>query len=141
MVIGISEGAGLAILAARERSAESAIARVIGIGLGDLNELAWRWRDAVIYLTHRAPNEPTFMVSKIIDRVAPLPLALVHSTHDEFAPLGKAQELFAEARPPKRLSVVDAWNHRFSGKLVAFNADLIEALEWIRSANGGVASK
>jgi pimeloyl-ACP methyl ester carboxylesterase len=139
VVIGISEGAGLAILAASE--SESAIAGVIGIGLGDLNELAWRWRDAVIYLTHRVPNEPTFTVSKIIGQVAPLPLALIHSTHDEFAPLGKAQQLFAEARPPKRLWVVDASNHRFSGKLVDFNADLIEALEWIRSENGGVASK
>ena len=68
-------------------------------------------------------------------------LALVHSTHDEFAPLATAQQLFAEARAPKRLWVVDAWNHRFNGNLAGFNADLIEAVEWIKLQNGRVPSK
>jgi hypothetical protein len=133
IVVGISEGAGLSILAATDSLTQATIAGVVGIGLGDLNELAWRWRDAVIYLTHRVPNEPTFRISKIIGQMAPLPLALIQSTHDEFAPLDQAQQLFTQARAPKRLWVVDASNHRFSGNVVEFDKDVIESLEWIRS--------
>src|SRR5438874_10645888 len=35
-----------------------------------MNELGWRWRDAVIYLTHRSPNEPTFRFRQIPRRAA-----------------------------------------------------------------------
>ena len=38
------------------------IAGVIGVGLGDLNELGWRWTDTAIYFTHHLPHEPLFSV-------------------------------------------------------------------------------
>ncbi len=90
ILIGVSEGAGLSVLAATDPGTKAAIAGVIGLGLPDLNELGWRWKDMMIYLTHRAPNEPSFSAAAIVDRVAPLPLAAIHSTHDEFVPVPKS---------------------------------------------------
>jgi alpha-beta hydrolase superfamily lysophospholipase len=58
ILIGVSEGAGLSVLAATDPQTKAAIGGVVGLGLPDLNELAWRWRDALIYVTHRVPNEP-----------------------------------------------------------------------------------
>ena len=66
---------------------------MIGLGLPDMNELGWRWKDSVIYLTHRAPNEPSFSAAAIVDRVAPMPLAAIHSTHDEFVPLADIERV------------------------------------------------
>src|SRR5262245_50681538 len=83
ILIGVSEGAGLSVLAATAPWARTEIAGVIGLGLPDLNELGWHLRDSVIYLTHGVPKEPTFRASTIVERLSPLPIAAIHSTHDE----------------------------------------------------------
>ena len=99
----------------------------------DLNELGWRWTDSVIYVTKGTPREPTFRVSTIIDRVAPVPLAAIHATGDEFVPLQEARALMDRAREPKRLWIVEASNHRFSDNRPDFDRRLLEALAWVRS--------
>lgn len=134
ILIGVSEGAGLSVLAATDPSVKPAIAGVIGLGVSDLNELAWRWQDALIYLTHGIPNEPTFSAGAIVDRMSPLPLALIHSTRDEYAPLAEAHKVFARAEEPKRFWVVTASNHRFSDNLAEFERCLLESIGWIKSA-------
>lgn len=132
VLVGVSEGAGLSVLAATDPQTKAMIAGVIGVGLPDLNELGWRWKDSLIYLTHRAPNEPTFSASSVVAAVAPLPLALVQSTHDEFVPLADTQRIFERALTPKQLWTVEAANHRFSNNLPEFDARLMEAIEWTR---------
>ena len=132
VLIGVSEGAGLSVLAATDAQTKTAIAGVIALGLPDRNELGWRLKDALIYLTHRVPNEPTFSAASTVGAIAPLPLALVQSTHDEFVPLAETQRIFDRAAAPKQLWIVDASNHRFSNNLAVFDSRLTEALEWIR---------
>jgi fermentation-respiration switch protein FrsA (DUF1100 family) len=132
ILIGVSEGAGLSVLAATDPATQAAIGGVIGIGLPDVNELGWRWKDSLTYLTHRPPNEPVFNAVAVVSRVAPLPLALVQSTHDDFVPLADTRRIFDSASAPKRLWIVDAANHRFSDSLPEFDARLLEAVEWVR---------
>jgi fermentation-respiration switch protein FrsA (DUF1100 family) len=132
ILIGVSEGAGLSVMAATEPETKRSIAGVVGLGLPDINELGWRWRDAVIYLTHGVPNEPTFSSAAFVPRVGPLPLALIHSTRDEFVPLPEIQRVFRAASDPKKLWLVEASNHRFSGNLQEFDRRLLEAIAWIR---------
>ncbi len=133
LLIGVSEGAGLSVLAATDPQTKENVAGVLGLGLPDLNELAWRWKDAVIYLTHRAPDEPTFSTAAVAARVAPVPLAAIHSTHDEFVPLADAQRVLAAAKEPKRLWILDAVDHRFSDNLAQFDRTLLEAIDWIKA--------
>lgn len=133
ILIGVSEGAGLSVLAATDPATKAAIAGVIGLGLPDLNELGWRWKDALIYLTHRLPNEPSFSAAAIVDRVAPLPLAAVHSTHDEFVPGTDVERVLKAANEPKRLWMVPASNHRFSDNLDEFDRCLLEAIAWVNA--------
>jgi dienelactone hydrolase len=130
LLIGVSEGAGLSVLAASDPHLRTQIAGVIGLGLPDLNELGWRWKDALIYLTHGLPNEPTFSVMAIVDRVAPVPLAAIHSTHDEFVPVAQVQQVFDRAKEPKKLWIVNAADHRFSDNLEDFDQCLLEAISW-----------
>jgi type IV secretory pathway VirJ component len=132
VLVGVSEGAGLSVLAATDPATKADIAGVVGLGLPDMNELAWHWRDAIIYLTHRAPDEPMFSTAALVDRVAPLPLAAIHSTHDEFVPLADIERVMGRARDPKRLWIVDASNHRFSDKLDEFDRRLLEAIAWVK---------
>ena len=132
ILIGVSEGAALSVLAASDAVTKQAIAGVIGLGLSDRNELGWRWKDSMIYLTHGVPKEPTFSVAALVDKLTPVPLAEIHSTHDEFAPVAEAQRILQQASPPKRLWVVQATDHRFSGNLAEFDRRLLEAIDWVK---------
>jgi type IV secretory pathway VirJ component len=132
ILIGVSEGAGLSVLAATDAATRQAIGGVVGLGLPDINELGWRWKDALIYVTHGMPDEPTFSTASIAVRVAPAPLAAIHSTQDEFVPLAEAQRVMAAAGEPKRLWVVKASDHRFSDNLGEFDQRLVEAVAWVQ---------
>jgi fermentation-respiration switch protein FrsA (DUF1100 family) len=131
ILIGVSEGAGLSLLAATDPQTKAAIAGVIGLGLPDLNELGWRWQDMVIYFTHGNPAEPMFSTKAIAERVSPLPLAAIHSTKDEYVPLAEAQQVMDAAKAPKKLWIIAAADHRFSDNLAEFDRRLVEAIAWI----------
>jgi pimeloyl-ACP methyl ester carboxylesterase len=136
ILVGVSEGAGLSLLAATDPATKGVIAGVIGLGLPNINELGWRWRDALIYITHGVPNEPTFSTASLANRVSPIPLAGIHSTRDEFVPLAEVQRVFDAAKEPKRLWIVTASDHRFSDNLPEFDRRLLDAIAWV-SAGGG----
>jgi type IV secretory pathway VirJ component len=136
LLVGVSEGAGLSVLAATDPTTRRSVRGVIGLGLGDVNELAWRWRDAVIYITKGIPHEPTFSAKSIVHRVAPVPLAMIHSSRDEYVPVTEAAALIEQATEPKRLWVVPAADHRFSNNRPAFERAVSEALQWIRGQEG-----
>ncbi|HEY7473568.1 MAG TPA: AcvB/VirJ family lysyl-phosphatidylglycerol hydrolase [Vicinamibacterales bacterium] len=131
ILVGVSEGAGLSVLAATDPATKRVVAGVVALGLPDLNELGWRWTDSVIYVTHGQPNEPTFSAAALVDKVSPVPLAAIHSTRDEFVPVAEAQRTLARAGAPKRLWIVNASNHRFSSNLDALDRSLLEAIQWI----------
>lgn len=131
ILIGVSEGAGLSVLAATGPAVKARVRGVIGIGLPEKNELGWRWRDMSIYFTHGVPNEPLFSASAVVPRVAPTPLAAIHSTNDEFVALSTLQAIMQKAGEPKRVWTITASNHGFSDNLAAFDAALLEAIEWI----------
>ena len=131
VLAGVSEGAGLAVLAASHPAVKPAVLGVVGLGLPDQTELGWRFRDSLIYFTHKAPNEPAFSAAEVVAGLAPLPLAQLHSTHDEYVPLEEARRVYERAGAPKRLWVIDASDHRFSNQATQFSARLLEAMDWI----------
>jgi hypothetical protein len=133
ILVGISEGAGLSVLAATDPSIRALVQGILGLGLPDQNELGWKWQDFTIWITKKTPNEPSFMVEDIIGKVSPTPLAEIHSTHDEFLPLEQAKAMFACAGEPKRMWVIEAANHRFSDNREELDRRILEALDWIRA--------
>jgi dienelactone hydrolase len=133
VLIGWSEGAGLAVLGGLDPAVRVDLRGVVAIGLPELNELAWRWSDSVIYVTHKVPNEPTFNSKDYVGCLAPIPLMVIQSTHDEFVPLETARDIFTRARDPKQISFIDSENHRFEGQHPAFWQALDRALAWFES--------
>ncbi len=131
VLIGVSEGAGLAVLAATSHELKTRIAGVVGLGLPESCELAWRFKDSIVYLTKGVPKEPTFSTAEIIGKVAPLPIVAIHSTRDEFVAADDVKRVMSRAGQPSQLWFVEAQNHRFSGNIKEFEKKLQEALEWI----------
>jgi hypothetical protein len=131
VLLGVSEGAGLSVLAAGAPAVQRRIAGDVALGLPDRNELGWRFRDSMIYVTKKVPNEPLFSARDYVGRVAPVPFALFRSSHDEFVPQPESEALWAQAKEPRRLWAIDAADHRFSDRQPELQRGLLEALEWI----------
>jgi dienelactone hydrolase len=130
---GWSEGAGLALLGAASPENRSIVRGLLVIGLPEYGVLGWRLADDLTYLTRRSPNEPQFDALPQMPRVAPLPLAMIYSTHDEYVPQPKAKALFDAASQPKRFFLIDARDHHYSGDQAGFFKALREALAWIQA--------
>jgi pimeloyl-ACP methyl ester carboxylesterase len=131
LLLGVSEGASLSVLAATDPRVRARLDGVVGLGLPDEAELGWRWIDTVIYVTHGQPWEPMFSTAAVVHQLGGLPLAAIHSTHDEYVPLDEVGRVMAAAGDPKRLWVINAANHRFSDNLGACDTALFEAITWI----------
>jgi hypothetical protein len=137
VLIGVSEGAGLSLLAATDPANKPLISGVIGLGLPDINELGWRWQDSMIYITHGSPKEPTFSTVKLAPQLGPVPLAAIHSMIDDYVPLSEAEQVVAHASGPKRMWVIRAGDHSFSDNLPELDARVLEAIVWVAQHHGG----
>lgn len=133
LLVGVSEGAALSVLAATNDEAKATVAGVIALGLPDQAELGWRFRDSIIYITKGAPKEPSFSTAGVIDKLAPLPVVAIHSTRDEFVKVEEVQRVMGRALDPKQLWFIEAGDHRFKGKEQELNQKLLEAIAWIRA--------
>ena len=132
LLVGVSEGAGLSLLAAADEALKPAIFGVVALGLPDKAELAWRFRDSMIYLTKGLPDEPLFSTAEFIARVAPVPLVAIHATKDEFTSIEDVKRVMDRAAEPKRLRILEASNHRFSDNRAGLQKELLYSIEWIR---------
>ncbi len=132
LLVGWSEGAGLGLAAASEPENREVFAGLVAVGTPEYNILAWRWTDIGAAITKRLPNEPTFKSADYIAKVTPLPLAMIASTGDEYISPQATHALFAAAGEPKRLTVVDAKDHKYDGKTDEFFTTLQESLTWIQ---------
>ena len=97
------------------------------------NELAWHVRDAIIYVTKGIPREPLFHAADVLGEVAPVPVAMMRSTGDEFVKPEESDRWMRAARDPKALWTISAGDHRFSNNLKEFDSQLLDAIGWIES--------
>lgn len=131
MVAGVSEGAALAVLAGSDASNHRWIKGVLTMGLPPTAELAWRWTDIGSWITKRDPNEPEFEPKDYIADVSPLPLWMIQSRKDEYVTEADFQMFERTARPPKRLVIIEASNHRFTDRLPELRQQVLAGLAWI----------
>jgi type IV secretory pathway VirJ component len=133
IVSGVSEGAALAVLVASSPKNHAWLAGAITMGIPPTAELAWRWTDFTAWITKGDVREPSFAPKDFIGRVAPLPLVMLQSKKDEYVPEAEYRLLDSLARPPKKLVLIDASNHRFTDRRPQLQAEYLAAIAWIRS--------
>lgn len=132
LLLGWSEGAGLGLAAASDLGNRDVFEGLVTVGMTEYNIRALRWSDFMAQVTKRLPNEPTFKSADFVDKVSPLPLAMIGSTRDEYVSVDTTRMLFTAAQEPKRLILIDAENHKFGGKTDEFFRTLNESLLWIQ---------
>jgi type IV secretory pathway VirJ component len=142
VLTGWSRGAGFAVLAASVSSARANLAGIIAIGLGPGEDLTVTaadddGSDDGAGDDDGQPNQTggsgQFDTYATIARLGPLACAVIQASHDNYLPAAAARKLFGPDTDRRRLYAIDARNHRFTGGKAAFNAALIDALNWIVS--------
>jgi hypothetical protein len=131
LLIGWSEGAGLDLAAAVDKTNQTLFWGLIAIGVPEKNILAWHWADIAASLTKRVPNEPTFKSSELIPLISPLPLFVIASSSNEYVSPEASRALYGLARQPKQLVLVNARDHKYSGNTDGFFRALEEGLNWV----------
>ena len=76
-----------------------------------------------------------FASATYLPKIASLPFLQIHSTGDEYTNVAAAKKLFSAAQEPKRFSLVQAQDHRFSGGRPEFFRGLREGLDWMKTAS------
>jgi len=130
VLVGVSEGAGLAVLAAVDSVVRGAVRGVVALDLRDRNDLAWRSPDWIFCVVDKPAKEPGFSVAAIVDRLAPLPLAQLQ-VRNELVLLAEAQRLHDLAGEPKRLWVIDSGEDPLAHDAGELARGLLEAMDWV----------
>jgi pimeloyl-ACP methyl ester carboxylesterase len=125
---GWSLGAGYSVLVATDASLKTRVLRVVAISLPELNELAWKPADALIYVTHGVPHEKVFNSGDYLARLAPVHLVMLNATDDDTSPLTPTRKLFDLAATSKQFYAVQAKGHHFEGGEATFYSDLEASL-------------
>jgi hypothetical protein len=71
-----------------------------------------------------------------LTRLAPLPVAVIQSTGDDYLPADKARQLFGPDTPTHRFIAVDARDHAFGGARDELYRQMARSLAWITSTTG-----
>ena len=132
VLAGVSEGAGLAVLAAADAANHDWVDGVITMGLPATAELAWRWSDIGAWITKRDMNEPSFSAFDYVPRVSPVPLYMIQSRRDEYVPRADYEKFAAIAKEPAKQILIDASNHRFTDRRDDLRRAIADGLRWIR---------
>lgn len=121
VLVGVSRGADLAIVAAGAPSVREELAGVVAMGLTREEEYVHRRRreGEAIELYARLP------------RLGSLPVSVIQSTRDNYVPAAEARVLFGPDTPTRQFHAVAARNHSFSGARDELYAALHASLAWI----------
>jgi pimeloyl-ACP methyl ester carboxylesterase len=131
LFVGWSEGAGFGLAATADPANQAIFSGLVAIGTPEQNILAWHWTDIGAEITKNVPHEATFRSAEFMAKVSPLPLFAIASTSNEYITPEATRALFSAARQPKRLVIIKARDHKYSGNTEAFFQALREGLNWI----------
>ncbi len=137
--VGVSEGAGLAVIAMAEPGASALCDGVITLGLPMRTALAWRWTDFTSWISKGEPHEPEVATGDYLPHMT-APLVEIHSIHDEYDRIENVRAIVGLDPGPKRFIAMDARNHRFSGRIKQVLALVDSSIVWfdsLRAARAG----
>ncbi len=118
ILVGWSEGAGLGVLAAGPPENQKMFQGIVACRMPS-----------------RTPGRPASGIAPLLSQLPPVPLYMIHSTNDGSRSLESAKHLFASAREPKMLKIINARDGDFGGNRDGFLQALREGIEWVAKQN------
>jgi Bacterial virulence protein (VirJ) len=136
VLVGVSRGAGLSVVAAGHRTLRDSIAGVVAVALTQEEEYV-HWyrrirRDGANPVDRPAAGQPVIVeVYKYLPRLGDMPIAVIQSTRDNYLPAAAARAMFGPDTPNRRFQAIDARNHSFRGARSELYDAMRGALAWV----------
>jgi pimeloyl-ACP methyl ester carboxylesterase len=127
VLVGVSRGAGLAVVAAGRLC--HAISGVVAVALTQEEEYVRWYRH--LPLPHETHAPVMVDVYEYLAQLGDLPLAVIQSTHDQYLPAAKAREQFGPNSARRWLQPIEATNHNFGGARDRMYDAIQAALNWV----------
>jgi pimeloyl-ACP methyl ester carboxylesterase len=127
VLVGVSRGAGLAVVAAGRLC--DAISGVVAVALTQEEEYVRWYRH--LPLPHETHAPVMVDVYEYLAQLGDLPLAVIQSTHDQYLPAAKARERFGPDSASRLLEPIEATNHNFGGARDRMYDAIRAALNWV----------
>ena len=131
VLVGVSRGAGLSVVAAGQRALRPSISGVVAVALTREEEYVKWFRR----LRRRAPRATTPVMVEVYDylpRLAGMPIAVIQSTRDNYLPAADARMLFGPDTPHRWFQPIVARNHSFGGARPQLYQAVRRSLDWIQ---------
>lgn len=127
VLVGVSRGAGLAVVAAGRLC--NAISGVVAVALTQEEEYVRWYRH--LPLPHETHQAVMVDVYEYLSQLDDLPVAVIQSTHDRYLPAEKAREQFGPDTAHRWFQTIDATNHNFGGARDRMYDAIQAAVNWV----------
>ena len=117
VLVGVSRGAGLSVVAAGQRGLQPSIAGVLAVALTKEEEYVGTPEMVEVY--------------DYLPLLANMPIAVVQSTRDHYLPAAAARTLFGPDTPYRWFQPVEAYNHSFGGAREQLYDAMKRSLTWL----------
>jgi len=121
ILVGVSRGADLSVVAAGQPGLQPELGGVVAIGLTREEEYVRR---------RRRPKVPLDLYG-YLGRLGDVPLAVIQSTRDNYLNAADARQLFGSDTEVRQFHAIEAENHSFGGARPLLYETLRGALGWI----------
>jgi hypothetical protein len=130
VLVGVSRGAGLSVVAAGDPRLRRSIAGVLAVALTKEEEYV-KWFGRLRRRGSRPATPEMVEVYDYLPRLAATPIAVVQSTRDHYLPADKARILFGPDNPHRWFQPIEARNHSFGGARAQMYQAMDRSLTWI----------
>jgi hypothetical protein len=131
VLVGISRGAGLSVVAAGQRGLRPSISGVVAVALTREEEYV-KWFRRLHRLGQRPAAPVMVEVYEYLPRLASIPIAVIQSTRDNYLPAADARALFGPDTPHRWFQSIQARNHSFGGARPQMYQAMQRSLDWIQ---------
>ena len=132
ILVGVSRGAGLAVVAAGQGALRGELAGVVAVALTKEEEHVRRLRRILVNPAQSRERTPVMIETyEYLPRLGAEPVSVIQSTHDSYLPADAARVLFGPDTERRQFHAIEARDHSF-GEARATMYDAIHAsLIWI----------
>lgn len=129
-LLGVSQGAGIALVAAADVRVGAQLVGVVGLetpGTVSLRSPFWNWTS---WVTHKDAEAVSVAAADYVSAVAPVPVAFICGTYDTAGPIEAAQTIFDRGGEPRRLAVIGTDRPLFNDAREPLFAELHKFFAW-----------
>jgi fermentation-respiration switch protein FrsA (DUF1100 family) len=133
VLVGVSRGAGLAVVAASRSELHDDLAGVLAVALTKEEEYVRHYRVRRGTSPSDMPKRELveFQTYASLHRLTTLPLAVIQSTADGYLSAADARQLFGPDTERRRFFAIEARDHSFGGAREALYGQMEASLAWI----------